>query len=68
MKNFNRTERIPVSVSKNEKEIITKKAHQSNMVVAEFVRFLALNYVPVPSPVDAAPVVSAQKEGSDETN
>jgi uncharacterized protein (DUF1778 family) len=46
MINQDRTERIPVPVSADEKKIIQTKAHQANMTTAEFIRFLALSYAP----------------------
>jgi hypothetical protein len=49
MKNLDRTDRIPVPVSPAEKATIVSKAHQANMTVAEFMRFLALNFVPAPT-------------------
>jgi hypothetical protein len=54
MKNFNRTERINTPVSQDEKSIIQNKAHRVNMTTAEFMRYLALNFVPF----DAAPVIA----------
>jgi hypothetical protein len=39
MKNFDRTERIPVPVSQDEKAIIQNKAHRVNMTTAEYMRY-----------------------------
>ena len=58
MKNLDRKARIPVPVSQDEKTIIQNKAHRVNMTTAEFMRYLALNFVPA----DAAPVVSEQEK------
>jgi hypothetical protein len=65
MKNFDRTERIPVPVSLDEKTIIQNKAHRVNMTTAEFMRYLALNFIALPSPVDAAPVPVVSEKGTE---